>query len=120
MAPDYDYIITQYENGELDVEAIVVQMIERELPIRVMKGIYPDTYETFYGESIEQAAENAIDIAVYDYPSTYIDENGNEQYWKDTEEIFYGEIPPEDTEDTRWMINGYDENGGRKFRKQIK
>ena len=120
VASDYDYIITQYENGEVDVEAIVVQMIERELPIRVMKGIYPDTYETFYGESIEQAAENAIDIAVYDYPSTYIDENGNEQYWKDTEEIFYGEIPPEDTEDTRWMINGYDENGGRKFRKQIK
>ena len=120
VASDYDYIITQYENGEVDVEAIVVQMIERELPIRVMKGIYPDTYETFYGESIEQAAENAIEIAVYDYPSTYIDENGNEQYWKDTEEIFYGEIPPEDTEDTRWMINGYDENGGRKFRKQIK
>lgn len=120
VASDYDYIITQYENGEVDVEAIVVQMIERELPIRVMKGIYPDTYETFYGESIEQAAENAIDIAVYDYPSTYIDENGNEQYWKDTEEFYYGEIPPEDTEDTRWMINGYDENGGRKFRKQIK
>ena len=66
VASDYDYIITQYENGEVDVEAIVVQMIERELPIRVMKGIYPDTYETFYGESIEQAAENAIDIAVYD------------------------------------------------------
>ena len=85
-----------------------------------MRGIYPDSYETFYGESIERAAENAVDIAVYDYPSTYIDENGNEQYWEDTEEIFYGEIPPEDTEDTRWMINGYDENGGRKFRKQIK
>ena len=120
VASDYDYIITQYENGEVGVEAVVVQIIERELPIRVMRGIYPDSYETFYGESIERAAENAVDIAVYDYPSTYIDENGNEQYWKDTEEFYYGEIPPEDTEDTRWMINGYDENGGRKFRKQIK
>lgn len=120
VASNYDYIISENEDGEAEIEAIVTQMVEKELPIHIMCGTYPDAYVTFYGDKIDQIPYNAVDIAVYDYPSTYIDENGNEQYWKDTEEFYYGEIPPEDTEDTRWMINGYDENGGRKFRKQIK
>ena len=120
VASNYDYLVSKNEDGEAEIEAIVTQIVEKELPIHIMRGSYPDAYVTFYGDKIEQVPLNAIDIAVYDYPSTYIDENGNEQYWKDTEEIFYGEIPPEDTEDTRWMINAYDETGGRKFRKQIK
>ena len=120
VASNYDYIVSKNEDGEAEIEAIVTQIVEKELPIHIMRGTYPDTYVTFYGDTIEQVPLNAIDVAVFDYPSTYIDENGNEQYWKDTEEFYYGEIPPEDTEDTRWMINGYDENGGRKFRKQIK
>lgn len=75
---------------------------------------------TFYSDTLERTSSNAIDIAVYDYPTTYIDADGNEQYWQDTDDIYHGEIPPPDTDDSRWMINGFDENGIREFKKQIK
>ena len=120
VASNYDYIITEYENGEKDVQAIAVQIIEKEIPIRVMRGSYPDAYVTFYSDTLERTSSNAIDIAVYDYPTTYIDADGNEQYWQDTDDIYHGEIPPPDTDDSRWMINGFDENGIREFKKQIK
>ena len=73
-------------------------------------------------EVVAHSNEPVETTGVFEYETCYTDDKGNTRLWMDTEEIYCGNEPPEDTENSRWVIMGcedgkYDE---RRFKKQVK
>ena len=128
VVTDYHYradVTTNLSTGEKEYDNIVAMphtLQEWEVPVYLFVAGSPMEYELFDDLSFyPNTSQKPIVTEEFEYETSYLDEEGNIGYWKDTDEIFYGNEPPEADEKSRWVIMGYDGiDSERRYRKQIK
>lgn len=118
-----DESIADKENNITDVKAIPTELEEREISIYMFRYFWPDNdYIAF--DSIPLSPNASSDYKVtgnFKYETSYKDINGNTCFWIDTDEFYYGDIPPDTDENSRWVIDGYDKSKNvRIYKLQIK
>lgn len=86
------------------------EMEERELPVYLFRFFWPDNnYIAFDSISLSPASSTNYKVTGhFKYEASYKDINGNTYFWVDTDEYYYGEVPPDTDENSRWIIDGYD------------
>lgn len=110
--------ITEYSN----IVAMPHKLEEWEVPIYIFVGGCPANFVLFEDIALSPFASSEHTVTdTFEYETSYIDERGNTCYWIDTDEIFYGDVPPETDENSRWVIMGYGNTyTERRFKLQIK
>lgn len=114
-----------YKYYTIDNEQIVKisKLQERYIPINIYQSFMPySSYCLFDSIYINVPVAGEYEIGTtFEYNPEYVDEFGNVCFWEDTDELYYGDNAPEDTDDYRWVIYDHSkENSERIFRKQIK
>lgn len=111
------------ETGELiyrDVKAIPFKWEERELPVYLLRCARPFQFVLFEDITLYPFLSQEYTVtATFEYETNYTDAEGNIHYWIDTDEVYYGEEPPETDGDSRWIIDSI-EDDKRKYRLQVK
>lgn len=111
------------ETGELvrcDAEVIPYKWEERELPVYLMRQVRPFQFVLFGDITLSPFLSQEYTVtATFEYEINYTDAEGNIHYWVDTDEVYYGDVPPETDGDSRWIIDSIEENK-RKYRLQVK
>ena len=107
-----------------NIKAYARSFEERTIPISIYVGESPSKYTILDDIEVIPTSSNssATVTGTFEYETSYIDENGDLKFWIDTDNFFYGDNPPKDTEDSRWVIQGYEDGkyDERKFRQQVK
>ena len=120
VSTEYDY----YRDEENNLIAIASCIEERSVPIRVYENASPSVYTIFEDIVVpsEMVGEQEEVTGVFEYETSYLDEEGKICLWLETDEIYYGNEPPADTENSRWVIMEYEKGKyqERRFRKQVK
>lgn len=128
MVTDYDYYTDATKDlstGEIEYDNVVAMahtIEEWDVPVYIFVADSPSEYEIFEDLTLVPFKPlKHIVTGKFEYETSYLNEDGNTCFWKDTDEIFYGNEPPETDENSRWMIMSYDDqNQVRKYRKQVK
>lgn len=107
--------------SKYDIKVIPYRLEERENYIFMFTNNCPQEYVLFDNLYLSPSPERYRVIESFEYDSTYEDNDGNTHYWMDTDEVYYGNIPPNTDENSRWMLAGYNEDRTeRKFKLQRK
>lgn len=122
VCTEYDYCAdVEIINGKTvykNLRAIGKRFEERSIPIYIKRRNFP--LFKLCDKEIEFTINGAYKTtAIWEYKSTYVGDDGRKHLWKDSENYYYGEEPPEKTEYSRWIIYGI-VDGKRRFMEQVK